>query len=121
MGQDEDHASDYEALEALGEDQVRRELDADRMQGPRAALARSWLRQKEEARGGESSAELLAIARDAKTAALEASRAARHAAVDANAATAMVESANKTATIAMAVSTLGLFLSVVALFLPHAS
>lgn len=120
MGRDQDHTSDFEALEALGEDKVRREVDAGRMQGPHATLARTWLRQREEARGSQSPAELLAIARDAKTAALEASRAARHAATDATAATTLIEGAKRTANFAMAVAALALFLSLVALLLPRA-
>lgn len=116
MGQGEDHTFDDEALEALGEDKVRRELDAGRLYGPRAAVARDWLRQKEEARASASPAELLAIARDAKTAALEASRSARNAATEAMAATAMVVNTRRTAVVAIVVGALALILSLMALF-----
>ena len=116
MGQGEDHALDDKALEALGEEKVRRELDAGRLYGPRAAVARDWLRQKEEARASTSPAELLAIARDAKTAALEASRSARNAAVEATAATGMIVNTRRTAVIAMVVGAIALILSLMALF-----
>ena len=126
MGEKEDRALEYETLEARGEVEVRRVLLEGRMLGPRAVVAQTWLREKEEARRAEaerksdaSQAEQLEIARAASAAAERAAVAAEKAAAAAELDAAEARKANTRATMALVIAAISATVAIIGMFLHH--